>query len=376
MLDVTELFDLDPHGAHLNHGSFGATPSPVLVAQDQLRRRIERNPHRFFSEEYQDALAVARGQITAFVDAVASEVVLLRNVTEGVNATIASLPLGAGDEVLMTSHEYDSNLRAWQRRCDAVGATLITAELFDASGSPHDIFADHLSDRTRVVFLSHITSSTALQLDLKSLIPEARRGNAIVVIDGAHGPGQVDLNLTALGADLYVGSLHKWAMFPRGASFLAARPSLHQIMVPQLVSWYYASPDLAHRFSWQGTFDPSPWLVSESVLAFHAWANSEALFNRAHQLSLMAEARLLDLPGVVPVGGRENRPRYMFSVSVPVDHLALRQRLRQANVWAWTGQFGGRTILRVSTSVYNKERDIDRLGEEVARIIAAEAGGA
>ncbi len=365
------MFPLDRRCAHLNHDSFGAVPSVVQEAQVVVRRTIEANPHRFYSNEYPDLLRDARRRIAEWIGYDADGVVLVKSVTEGVNAVIRSVPLSPGDEIVTTHHEYASLLESWRRRCQDTGAKLVVADL--SYTSMDDWIGDlcsYLSDRTRVLYISHVTSSTALRVDVRPLVSIARSKGAMVIIDGAHGPGQIRLGLGDMGCDVYIGSLHKWAMFPRGASFVAAAPGVRGIIQPSLVSWYHDYVCLADRFEWQGTTDPSAWLVAETAIDFVRRADAMGAYDRAARLSTYAESRLMEVAGVLPVTASSMRPPYFFAASVNVPERVLRYSLRMANVWAWTGSWRGKTLIRVSTYLYNDDSEIDRLVnvvEEVAR---------
>lgn len=368
---AVDAFDLDPAETYLNHGSFGATPRVVRVAQDRIRDEIERNPHRFFREKYQKMLEYNRGRLAEFINCEPAQVSFLRNVTEGISTTLGSIRLSAGEEVLTTSHEYESTITSLKTLCETVGARLVVvdpvADDLNASRSMVNLFRE----RTRIFFISHITSSLALRFELASLVAEATRRGVLVVIDGAHGPGQVNVNIRELGADIYIGSLHKWAMFPRGSSFIAVSRRAEQLLRPRLISLYYHDTKFVRRFSWQGTFDASAWLVSDSVRQFHRQAAEAGWYKNSKSLSQRAELELCSLPGVVSVAPKDYRAPFVFAVKMPIDYHELRQRLREESIWVWTGCHNGEPIMRVSTFVYNSLRDVDRLVAVVANILGS-----
>lgn len=374
---MRRMFSLDRSCAYLNHGSFGAVPKAVQDAQVSVRRDIEVNPHRFYSQEYPKLLRDARRCVAEWINHEAEGLVFVKSVTEGVNAVIWSVPLSTGDEVVTTSHEYDSLLEAWRRRCRSAGAKLVVAD--PSYTSMDDWMRDlssYISDRTRVLYLSHITSSTALRVDIGALVSAARPKGTVVIIDGAHGPGHIRLGLGDIGCDVYIGSLHKWAMFPRGASFIAAAPDVRDTMEPSLVSWYHDEMRLANRFEWQGTSDPSAWLVADTAIDFVHRAQAMGAYDRAARLSMHAESRLLDIEGVVPVTPASMRPPYFFSVTLDVPESVLRSALHRANVWAWTGWWGGKTLMRISTFLYNDKSEIERLVNVVRGIVRETVGSA
>lgn len=285
------------------------------------------------------------------------------------------MPLSAGDEVVTTTHEYDSLLEMWRRRCRNTGAKLVVADLPYTSMDNwiRDLWS-YISDRTRVLYLSHITSSTALRVDIGALVGAVRAKGAVVIIDGAHGPGQIQLSLGTIGCDIYVGSLHKWAMFPRGASFIVAAPDVRETIEPSFVSWYHDKAHLADRFEWQGTSDPSAWLVAGTAIDFVHRVQTLGTYDYAERLSMHAESSLLEIEGVVSFTPSSMRPPYFFTVTLDVPEKALRSALRRANIWAWTGSWSGKTLIRVSTYLYNDEREIEHLVNVVRAVVQEPVG--
>lgn len=370
MSSVRRMFSLDPRYAYLNHGSFGAVPRIVQDAQVAVRSDIEMNPHRFYSEKYPKLLHDSRRRVAEWVHHEPEGLVFVKSVTEGVNAVIRSLSLSAGDEVVTTTHEYDSLLEMWRLRCRSTGAKLVSADLpYTSMDNWICHLLGYISDRTRVLYLSHITSSTALRVDIGELVSAAKAKGAVVIIDGAHGPGQIGLDLSEIGCDVYIGSLHKWAMFPRGASFIAAAPGVREAIKPSLVSWYYDQVNLVDRFEWQGTSDPSAWLVADTAIDFVHRSQVMGAYNHAARLSAYAELSLLEIDGVIPVTPPSMRSPYFFTVTLDVPEKLLRSALRGAEIWAWTGLWSGKTLIRVSTYLYNDEREVERLVDVVRTTI-------
>src|SRR5690242_929450 len=213
---MRELFLLDPEVVYLNHGSFGACPRVVFERYQEWQRELEREPVQFIKSRLPALLAEARAELGAFVGAPADDLTFVPNATTGVNMAARALDLRPGDEVLATNLEYGACDLTWEHVCGRAGARYVRA--------PVARLFDHLSERTRAVFVSHVTSETALLLPVQEIVARARAEGLTTVVDGAHAVAQVDLDLPALGADFYAGTCHKWLCAPKGSGFLYVRP--------------------------------------------------------------------------------------------------------------------------------------------------------
>jgi isopenicillin-N epimerase len=305
---LRELFLLDPDTIYLNHGSFGATPRPVFEAYQRWQRELELQPTAYFRRA-PERLHAARQALGDLVGASASDLLLVTNITVAINIVARSLALQPGDEVLATDLEYGAMDYAWQHACALAGATYVRQPVplpvTSAAQVVEAIWAG-VTPRTRVLFLSHYTSGTALRLPIEPLIARARARGILTVIDGAHAPGQLDLNLTALGAHFYGANCHKWLLTPKGCGFLYARPAVHELLQPLVVSWGYGRPDgVEPRFiaehQYQGTRDLAPFLALPDAIAFqrdHDWAQVRA---ECHALLVDTRQRLQQLTGLPPL---------------------------------------------------------------------------
>jgi isopenicillin-N epimerase len=331
---------LDPTVTYLNHGGFGACPRPVLEAYQGWQRELEREPTDFLQRRLDARLAVVREELGAFLGARADDLALVPNSTSGLNAAIRSLDLAAGDEVLATAHEYGALVKTWE----ATGVRLVVHE-------PEEL-AEAIGPRTRVVFLSQVTSATATELPVAATCAAARAAGVLSVVDGAHAPGHVPLDLASLGADVYVGTCHKWLCAPKGAAFLWARPEHQRWIEPVVTSWGWApGAGFAAKHEWQGTFDPAAWLSIPA--AIEAWRALD--LGACRELAARGRERLPPLPGTPA-------PQ-MWSTELPPGDpgalwTALRDRYRiEVPVLDWAG----RRLLRVSIGPYNVADDLDRL---------------
>ncbi len=305
---LRELFLLDPDTIYLNHGSFGATPRPVFEAYQRWQRELELQPTAYFRRA-PERLHAARQALGDLVGASASDLLLVTNITVAINIVARSLALQPGDEVLATDLEYGAMDYAWQHACALAGATYVRQPVplpvTSAAQVVEAIWAG-VTPRTRVLFLSHYTSGTALRLPIEPLIARARARGILTVVDGAHAPGQLDLDLTALGADFYGANCHKWLLTPKGCGFLYARPAVHELLQPLVVSWGYGRPDgVEPRFiaehQYQGTRDLASFLALPDAIAFqrdHDWAQVRAA---CHALLVDTRQRLQQLTGLPPL---------------------------------------------------------------------------
>lgn len=341
---MKERFLLDPDVTFLNHGSFGATPKPVFEAYQAWQRELEREPVDFIARRLGALLADARMQLGDFVGARGDDLTFVQNATTGVNVAARALRLEPGDEVLSTDLEYGACILTWQRLCRFVQAPL--DELFD-----------HVTERTRAVFVSHITSETALLLPVEEIVLEARARGLTTIVDGAHAVAQVDLDLEALGSDFYSGNCHKWLSAPKGAGFLHVRPEWQERVDGVITSWGYEEPtSFISRTERQGTRDSAAYLSVPAAIEFF-----RAHDDRQRCVALAREARrdlcaLLRTDPIAP----EEMVLQMASVRLPAPDPGLSERLfRDHSIEIPVSHDG--TLLRISIAAYNDRGDVDRL---------------
>ncbi|HEY3211002.1 MAG TPA: aminotransferase class V-fold PLP-dependent enzyme [Actinomycetota bacterium] len=268
--DVRALWPLDPNVAHLNHGSFGAVPSPVLAEQDRWRALMDSNPTGFFWRVLPDALDTARVTAARFLRADPDGFVFATNATTAINTVLTSLELTGRDEVLVTDHGYGAIRLAAERACTISGATLVvhpvplpvreTDELVEA------VMAG-ITDRTRIAIVDHIASPTGVVFPVAHLVRELREREVLSLIDGAHAPGMVDLDLRELDADFWTGNFHKWCCAPRGAAGLYVRIECRERIAPLVTSWD-ALEGFVKSFGWLGTADYTPYLTVPAAIGF------------------------------------------------------------------------------------------------------------
>jgi len=232
---LAELFLLRKDITFLNHGSFGACPRPVFEVYQAWQRELERQPVEFIGRRLRGLLAEARASLADFVGTDANNVAYVPNVTWAINAVANSLALQLDDEVLTTDLEYGAVDRTWRYHCDRKGARYVRQPISLPVTTPERVVEQlwaGVTERTKVIAVSHLTSGTALILPVAEICRRARAAGIVTVVDGAHAPGQIDLQLDALGADYYGANCHKWLCSPKGAGFLFARPDVQEQIEP------------------------------------------------------------------------------------------------------------------------------------------------
>ena len=247
---LRQEFLLDPDVVFLNHGSFGATPEPVFAEYGRWQRELERQPVEFLGRRAEDLLDEARAAMAAYLGCARDELVFVPNATTGINVVARSLPLEPGDEVVGTDLEYGACERSWEWFCQQRGARYVKAHVPLPLTSPDEvveaIFAA-VTPRTRAIFLSHVTSGTALRLPIEAVARRAREAGILTVVDGAHAVGQWPVDLDAIGVDLYASNFHKWLCAPKGSGFLYARPDQQRWLESPIVSWGWVEGNDHHR---------------------------------------------------------------------------------------------------------------------------------
>lgn len=374
---------LDPDVTHLNHGSFGACPRPVLSAQDGIRARMERDPEIFFRRLYPELLDAARRRLAGFLGASPRDLVFVPNATTGVSAVLASAPLAPGDRVLTTDHAYPACREALFHLASRRGFEPDVVSIPLPIRHPDDVVArvlEGVRPRTRLALLSHVTSPTALVFPIERLVAELQGRGIDVLVDGAHSAGQVEVKLEALGAAYFTGNAHKWLCAPKGAAFLVVRPDRRAHVEPPVHSHFTRAPDRFPRaFDWMGTFDPSAILsipAALDTLEDRFGPGLETLRARNHALVRRARTILLDA-----LGGEAPAPAEMLGsmATVPLpdapggeapegtEATPLERALEDGGfrvpVIAWPRP--PRRWLRVSAQAYNTERQYVRLADRL-----------
>jgi isopenicillin-N epimerase len=312
----------------------------VFARYQELQRELERNPVEFLARRFDELTAGSRAALAGFLGARPDDLVFVPNATAGLNAVIRSLRLEPGDEVLTTRHEYGAVTRTWE----FAGANLVYAE-------PDELVAA-IGPKTKAVSVSHITSPTALVLPVAEICAAARAAGALAIVDGAHAPGQVPLDLEDLGADVYAGNCHKWLCAPKGAGFLWARPEHQRWIEPLVISWGYgAERTFADRHGWQGTRDPTASFSIPAAIEAHGTFDLE----RCRRLAASFHDRL-------PPCGSTPAPQ-MWATEVATDEPEeLQRRLFDEHaIEVVVREWEGRSLLRVSIAPYNDEADVERL---------------
>jgi len=379
--EMLEHWWLDPRDVYLNHGTVGVTPKRVLDAQQALRQTIERHPARFLVRELMSLtpqpparptlLRAAAGQVGAFLGARGDDLVFVDNASSGVNAVLRSMRLQAGDEIVLFDHAYGAVARTAAFVAREHGAVVVTVPLpfpiGDASACVAALEAA-LTSRARIAVFDHVTSETALVLPVAQMAALCRDKGVPVLVDGAHAPGAIDVNIPALGVDWYTANLHKWAFAPRACGVLWVAPGRREGLHPTVISW---GLDVGwhQEFEWTGTRDPTPFLCAPDGIRFITdFLGTQAMREHNHALAWQAAQMLTSrwqLPWVTP----EGMVGCMVSVPLPLrlgSGVAAATKLKdwllfERGIEVAVVARADRLWARLSIQVYNDLDDIERL---------------
>jgi len=381
---VKHLFCLDPDVTFLNHGSFGACPRAVLDEQQRLRERLEAEPVRFLVREYEGLLEAAKAALAGFVHCQSDDLAFVTNATTAVNAVLRSLEFAPGDELLITSHGYNACNNVARYVADRAGAKIVVAKVPFPPRSAEEIVEAILAattPKTKLALLDHITSPTAIVLPIERLVRTLEDRGVQVLVDGAHAPGHVELELDRLGASYFTGNLHKWTCAPKGAAFLHVRRDRQAGVRPAVIS-HGANATRTDRsrfrveFDWQGTHDPTPFLTVpfaiETIgkLVPGGWPQVRRqcgeLVRRMRDVVLRALGQkpavpdeLLGLMATIPLPGAETKHGAlpgMGALDPLQDALWARHRI-EVPIF----MFEGTKCLRVSAHLHSTIADAERL---------------
>ena len=375
----------------LNHGSFGACPRPVFDTYQRFQRELESEPVDFLGRRLTELMKPPREALGKFLGTTADNVVGVINATGGLNIVAQSLPLKEGDEILTTDHEYSALEKTWAYVCRKTGAKVVVVKVpmpFVSEQAFTDTLVAGMTERTKVLFLSHITSPTALVFPIERPIAEAKKRGIWTVIDGAHTPGHIPLDLTKMDVDFYSGNCHKWMMTPKGSAFLYARPELQGMLDPLVIShgWTadnkepgvmgpFGNPVFVDQIEMMGTRDPSAMLAVPSAIAFreeHDWASVQ---RACTALAQETAGRLRELTGLAPLSSPEFSAPQMVAMPIPecdpVEvHKQLWERYKiEIPVFKWQDHH----IARLSVQGYNSKPQMDYLIEALTELLSLKA---
>jgi len=386
--ELKAQWSLHPNTTYLNHGSFGLPPKAVREARQHWQDVMDSQPMDFFVRKFEPAWRAARDRLASFVGAESGNLIFVENATVGMNIVANSFPLAAGDEVLLTDHEYGAVRRIWQRACEIAGANVRIVELplpFTTASQTADAIFAAAGDRTRLIVASHITSPTAVILPVQEICRRARAHGIATAIDGPHAVAQVPLDIYALDCDFYAASGHKWLSASFGSGFLYVAPRQQARVRPNIMSWGRLPPgkidSWSDEFVWSGTRNPAAYLSVPAAIEFLEGIGLESFRARTHWLAQYARRRLVEMTQLEPIVP-DDAQWYGSMAHVPLSATSTNETCAVSNplqhvIWQKLGievpivDFRGRRYIRVSCHLYNDSSQIDKLVAGL-RIVLAE----
>jgi isopenicillin-N epimerase len=359
-------FLLNPHIVFLNHGSFGACPQPVFETYQRWQRELEAQPVEFLGRMHDPLMNDARAVLAEYVNGDVDNLVFVPNATAGINAVARSLPLKPGDEILTTDHEYGALNYTWDFVCQRTGAKYIQRTIPLPLTSDEE-FVEHfwagVTPNTRVIYLSHVTSPTALIFPLEEICRRARAADILTVIDGAHAPGHVPIDLKDLDPDFYSGNCHKWLCAPKGSAFLYSRADHHTMLNPLVISWGWAKDaSFVSKFQVQGTRDLAAFLTVPAAIRFqeeHHWSEVQ---QSCHQLVADAWRTLTGITELAPLSSEAYFGQMVTVPLPPCNPEALKIQLyEQYRIEIPTMTWKDQQYTRISIQAYNTPQDVEAL---------------
>lgn len=377
LLSADELkshFNLDPEVTFLNHGSFGACPKPVFERWQSWQAEMERQPVEFIGRRQEGLLDTARLALAEYVACDADDLTFVTNTTAAINIIARSMDLQAGDEILTTNLEYGALDYTWEYLCGKVGATYINQPI-TLPVTTREALVDELwqgvTERTKAIFISHITSATALTLPVEEICIRARAEGILTIIDGAHVPGHIPLDVRALGADIYAGNCHKWLCAPKGSAFLYVSKEHQPWVESGIISWgWHPDNTFVTRNQMQGTRDVSPFLTVPTAIDWqrdHEW---DAVRVRCHELLRDFMADIHEELGTTPIYADDSWYAQLAVITLPVgDHTDLKRNLEDRGIEIPVTSHLDTTFVRVSVQGYVTADDLAHLRAALVELV-------
>lgn len=378
--NLSTQFFLRPDITFLNHGSFGACPRPVFEEYQRWQRELETQPVEFLGRRFDELLRAAREPLARYVNCDADDLVYVPNATTGLNIVARSLQLNVGDEVVSTNHEYGALNRTWEFLCAKTRAVYkrvpIPLPLRDENDFVERVW-NAVTPHTRVLFLSHITSPTALIFPIQALVRRARERGILSIIDGAHTLGHIPLDLRALDADVYASNCHKWLCAPKGSAFLYVRRALQNQIEPLVVSWGWhpekitAAPFVMEQ-EWQGTRDIAAYLATPRAIQFLQENDWDTVRAECHALAMYAQEKICAQFGLAPIASPDWFAQMVTIPLPPCDRERVKTRLYdEFRIEVPIIEWNERQFVRVSVQAYNTRADVDALIDALPKVVHA-----
>ena len=374
--DLKSQFILDPNIIHLNHGSYGSSPKPIFDSLIKWQKQLEFNPTKHLGYDIYNYLEQSRIALSNYVHCNKDDIAFFPNPSTALNTVIKSLDLQPGDEILSSNHEYGALDKTWNYMCKKTGIKYIQTSIPLPLISKEDfinLFLEKITKKTKVIFLSHITSSTGLIFPVEEICKLAKEKNIISIIDGAHVPGHINLNIKKLDPDVYTGACHKWMCSPKGTAFLYVKKKLQNIIDPLVISWGYESDNpgpsqFLDYLEWQGTNDVSSYLTIPDTINFLEKNNWQDVAKKCRELNIWARGEINQLLKINPIsddkflGQMSSIP--IISKDILQDQIKFYLKYKiQIPFIKWHDK----EFFRISIQAYNTKEDIFKLLEALKK---------
>ena len=363
---IKSQFMLDPKITHLNHGSFGATPKPIFNSLVNWQKKLELNPSKHIYDTF-DFLKESRSSLASYINCDKDDVVFVPNPSTALNTIIKSLDLNPGDEILSTNHEYETLDRTWKYISKNTGSKYIQVPIslpLKSENNFIECFLKKITSKTKIIFLSQITSSTGLIFPIEKICKIAKEKNILSIIDGAHVPGHIDLDIKKLNPDVYTGACHKWMCSPKGTAFLYVHKKLQDIVKPLVISWGYDSDMPSHSqfldyLQWYGTDDISAYLTMSDTIKFLEKNNWENVSKQCKKLNIWARNEINKLLKKEPISD-ERFLGQMSSIPIESNDILVDQTefYSKYNIQIPMFKWNDKEFFRISIQAYNTKEDI------------------